>query len=84
MKPQRMCVVCREMKTKEQLIRVVKSKDGVSIDTTFRAQGRGAYVCRSIDCIENAQKRGAFERSFSVKVDPELYSTLEALIKDAE
>ncbi len=84
MKPQRMCVVCREMKTKEQLIRVVKSKDGVSIDTTFRAQGRGAYVCRSIDCIENAQKRGAFERSFSMKVDPELYSTLEALIKDAE
>ncbi|MBR5613681.1 MAG: YlxR family protein [Clostridia bacterium] len=84
MKPQRMCVVCREMKTKEQLIRVVKSKDGVSIDTTFRAQGRGAYVCRSIDCIENAQKRRAFERSFSMKVDPELYSTLEALIKDAE
>ena len=84
MKPRRMCVVCREMKEKEQLFRVVKSKDTVSVDPTFRASGRGAYICRSGECIENAQKRGAFDRSFSKKINSEIYSALEALVKNAE
>lgn len=84
MKPQRMCVVCREMKEKDQLVRVVKTKQSVEIDPTMRASGRGAYVCKSAECIKNAQKRGAFERSFSMKISPEIYSALEAMVGDAE
>ena len=84
MKPQRMCVVCREMKEKDQLVRVVKTKEAVAIDPTLRASGRGAYICKSAECIKNAQKRGALERSFSMKISPEIYSALEAMVGDAE
>ena len=85
MKPQRMCVVCREMREKEQLFRVVKNKDGgVFADATFKAQGRGAYVCKSAECIAEAQKRRAFERSFSMRVDSEIYNALEAMLDNAK
>lgn len=84
MKAQRMCVACKEMKEKEQLFRVVKSKDTVFVDPTFRASGRGAYICRSTECIKNAQKRGAFDRSLSIRINPEIYSALEAFVENAE
>lgn len=84
MKSQRMCVVCREMKEKDRLFRVVKVGDAVVYDSTFKIQGRGAYVCRKKSCISTAQKKGAFERSLSMRIDPQLYNELETLIDDAE
>ncbi len=84
MNSQRMCVVCRQMKFKEELIRVVKTPNGAAVDTTFKAQGRGAYICNLGDCIKNARRRRAFERSLSGNVAAELYDSLEALIADAE
>ena len=55
--PQRQCVGCREMKDKKSLIRVVRSAEGkVSLDFGGRAPGRGAYVCRSVDCLKKARK----------------------------
>ncbi len=55
--PMRMCVGCREMKPKKELLRVVRSPEGaVSIDTTGRKPGRGAYVCRSAECLKRAIK----------------------------
>lgn len=84
MDSRRMCVICRQMKLKEELIRVVKMPDGIEIDITFKAQGRGAYICRQNGCIENARRRRAFERSFSGSVGAELYDSLEAMKTDAE
>ena len=49
--PLRMCTGCGEMKPKKELVRVVRSKEGeISLDLTGRKAGRGAYVCRSLDC----------------------------------
>lgn len=79
----RMCVVCREMKAKEELIRVVKIKEeDIKIDLSFKAQGRGAYVCKSRLCIENAKKRRAFERAFRKEAKAELYESLEDMINE--
>ena len=63
--PQRMCIGCREMKEKHDLIRVVKNKEGnISFDTTGKLSGRGAYVCKTRECLEKAVKNKGFERSF--------------------
>lgn len=65
MKPQRMCVVCRQMKEKSLLIRVVKNKDGeIRIDESGKLPGRGAYVCREGDCISRLDKAKGLERAF--------------------
>ena len=55
--PMRMCVGCREMKPKMELLRVVKPQEGdAHIDRTGKAQGRGAYVCQNVECLKKAQK----------------------------
>ena len=60
----RMCVVCRQMKSKSELLRTVKVKgEDPRIDLTFKAQGRGAYICKDKKCIESAEKRKVFERA---------------------
>ena len=80
MKPQRMCMTCRKKDEKEKLFRVVRTTTGIMVDTDFRIQGRGAYVCRTRECVENARRRKAFERSFSASVDGSVYDELEALL----
>ena len=55
--PQRMCIGCREMKDKKALIRVVKSPEGqISLDSTGKKPGRGAYVCPDPECLKKARK----------------------------
>lgn len=78
MKPQRMCMVCRERAEKEQLIRIVKNKEGsIALDLTYKLPGRGAYLCKDKDCIGQAQKRRALERAFSCKVEASVYQELQ-------
>ena len=79
MKLQRMCAVCREVKGKDELLRIVKQKDNVSLDLTGKQAGRGAYICKTGECIEKARKARAIERSLSCKVEPEVYDALEAM-----
>lgn len=79
MKLQRMCTVCREMKSKELLFRMVRTDGGIMLDLEGKTQGRGAYICRNSKCIGKARKVRAFERSFSGRVGQELYDMLEAL-----
>jgi len=68
--PLRMCVACREMKEKESLMRIVCIKgEEPKIDKSFKAQGRGAYVCKSLECVALARRKKAFERAFSCKAD---------------
>lgn len=76
--PMRMCMGCREMKPKQQLIRIVKTPDGeIKLDTTGRLNGRGAYICKSADCLKKAQKAGALSRAFETDVADEVYAAIE-------
>lgn len=76
--PMRMCTGCREMKPKQQLIRIVKTPDGeIKLDTTGRLNGRGAYICKSANCLKKAQKAGALSRAFETDVADEVYAAIE-------
>jgi len=76
--PLRQCVGCREMKPKKELVRVVRSPEGaISIDLAGKKPGRGAYVCHSRACLDRAKKSRAFERAFSVKIEQEIYDSLQ-------
>lgn len=80
--PLRQCIGCREMKPKGELIRVVRSPEGeISIDDAGRKPGRGAYVCRSSDCLRRAQKSRALERAFSQKISDGVYDALVAAVE---
>ena len=76
--PMRMCAGCGEHKPKKELVRVVKSPEGeISLDTTGRKPGRGAYVCRSADCLRLARKARRLERAFSCQIPDEVSERME-------
>ena len=76
--PLRKCVGCQEMKPKKELIRVIRTEEGtVMTDPTGRMNGRGAYLCRSAECLRKARKSGALERSLKMKAAREMYEVLE-------
>ncbi|MBS7307211.1 MAG: YlxR family protein [Eubacteriales bacterium] len=76
--PMRMCVGCREMKPKRELIRVVRSQDGnVTVDFTGKAAGRGAYVCRSVECLERAIKTRGLDRALEHKIEDTVFLQLK-------
>lgn len=76
--PMRQCVGCREMKPKKELVRVVKSPEGeISMDLRGKAPGRGAYVCRNLECLRRARKSRALERGFDTAIPQEVYDRLE-------
>lgn len=75
--PQRMCVGCREMKDKRELIRVVRSPEGeLSIDPIGKKPGRGAYVCREAACLKRAIKQRQLERQLEVTMTEEVAAAL--------
>ena len=77
--PMRMCVGCREMKPKKELVRVVKSPEGViSMDLKGKAPGRGAYVCREGSCLQRALKQRQLERQLQVTLTEEVSEALNA------
>ena len=62
--PLRMCVVCRQMKPKEELLRITKKDGEFSVDVLGKLPGRGAYICKGNDCREKFEKQRSFERAF--------------------
>lgn len=75
--PMRMCVGCREMKPKRELIRIVRSAEGeVKVDLTSKAPGRGAYLCANAACLEKAVKTRALERALEHKIDDAVWARL--------
>ena len=77
-KPMRKCVSCREMKEKTELIRIVRGEDStLKLDTTGKANGRGAYICNNPVCIAKAQKTKGIERSLKASMPPEIYSIIK-------
>lgn len=80
--PMRMCTACREMKPKKELIRVVKTKDGqICFDTTGKLAGRGAYVCKDVECLKKAEKANVFARAFEMNIDKQIYARLREEIE---
>ena len=76
--PMRKCVGCQELKSKKEMIRVLKTaEDGIVIDETGRKNGRGAYICPSMDCFRKAVKGKGLERSLKMAIPKEVYETLE-------
>lgn len=76
--PQRQCIGCGEMKSKKEMIRILKTPEGeFTLDATGRKNGRGAYLCPSVECFRNAVKGKGLERSFKMAIPKEVYETLE-------
>ncbi|MCT4661440.1 MAG: YlxR family protein [Tissierellales bacterium] len=83
--PLRKCVGCDVRKTKKELIRVVRNKEGeISLDTTGKANGKGAYLCPNSECFEKAYKKDLLSRAFKEKVSNEIYEALLEEIKKYE
>ena len=80
--PNRTCIGCNQIKPKKELIRIVKNKEGnIFIDKTSKANGRGAYLCDNIECLEKAIKTKKLERTFEIKVNTEVYEELKNVLR---
>ena len=75
--PERTCVACRTKHEKNSLIRIVKLGGMVCIDERMRMDGRGAYLCRSRDCVLKAKKKGSLCRALKTDISEEFYIDLE-------
>ena len=76
--PMRQCVGCQEMKSKKEMLRVLKtSEDEIVLDATGRKNGRGAYLCFSKECLAKARKNKGLERSLKMAIPSAVYDSLE-------
>jgi predicted RNA-binding protein YlxR (DUF448 family) len=76
--PMRQCIGCQEMKNKKEMIRVIKTaEEEILLDATGKKNGRGAYLCRSMECFEKAVKSKGLERSLKIKIPKEVYESLK-------
>ena len=74
-----------ESKPKKELLRVVKTSEGeISIDETGKKNGRGAYICKSLDCLEKAIKAKRIEKEFETSISEEVYESLRRELKNSE
>ena len=83
--PMRQCLGCREMKPKRELIRVVRSPEGeIRLDFKGKANGRGAYVCPSAECLKKAIRAKALERAFQTSIPESIYDRLREEMERGE
>ena len=83
--PLRQCIGCGERKSKKEMIRVIKTAEGeILLDATGRKNGRGAYLCPSMECFKKAVKGRGLERSFKMAIPREVYETLEKEMEEID
>lgn len=76
--PLRMCVACRELKEKRDMLRVVKNAEGkIFIDFSSKASGRGAYICNDPECVKKLKSKRLLNKVFSCAVDDAVYTAVE-------
>lgn len=76
--PLRKCVACGQNKTKKELIRIVNNKEqGVIVDLTGKKNGRGAYICRNIECLNLAIKNKKLSRALETEVPVDIQDELK-------
>ena len=82
-KEQRKCISCNKIKPKENLIRIVKNKQGkINVDFEQKQDGRGAYICKNEECLNKMVKSKKLNRSFKQEIDFEVYEKLRGVIVD--
>lgn len=80
--PMRRCVATGEQLPKKELLRIVRTPEGnLEVDTTGKANGRGAYLKKDISAVDTAKKNKSLERSLEVKIPDEFYDTIKSYIK---
>lgn len=80
--PLRKCIACSQSKPKKELIRIVKNNQNeVSVDITGKSNGRGAYICRTIECFEIAYKTKKIARALETEITEEIYNRLKEVIE---
>lgn len=83
--PQRKCIACGERSDKKALIRIVKNKENeIFFDPTSKANGRGAYICKDMACLEKAIKSKGLNRAFKMEISGEVYESLKTELKKLE
>ena len=81
----RQCVGCGEMKSKKEMMRILKTAEGdIVLDVTGKKNGRGAYLCKSDECLKKARKTKGIERSFKMSIPAEVYDNLEKEFAECE
>ncbi len=78
--PERMCMACRSKKPKKDLIRIVKNENDFNIDYSGKMNGRGAYICKTKQCIDKCIKQKCLHKTFKTNVSPEVYNTLKEIV----
>ena len=72
-----MCIVCREHSDKKELLRIVKNKEGqIFVDKQGKANGRGAYICKSKECLNKLKKSRGLNRAFKCEVSDDVYNMI--------
>ena len=80
-----MCLGCREMKPKRELLRIVMNKEGqITLDMTGKLPGRGAYICNSAECVAKLRKNHGIERNYGCKTDDQIYNNIERALSGNE
>lgn len=81
--PMRKCTGCGQMKPKKELIRVIQTPEGnIELDATGKKNGRGAYVCRTPECLKKAHTSKGLEKSLSASIPAEIYGKLEKELEE--
>ncbi len=76
--PMRMCIACREMKPKKEMLRIVKNADGeIFADPTGKAAGRGAYICSGAECLKKLKDKKLLHKAFAANVEAKVYQSIE-------
>ena len=73
----RTCIGCRQKKDKKQMLRIVCREGNICCDAAGNLEGRGAYICRDIQCLNKAKKNKGLERTFRRAVDGSIYVRIE-------
>lgn len=75
--PLRMCMACRERKSKREMLRIVRNETGIHLDFSGKAEGRGAYLCDSEECLKKLMRYKLINKTFSCDVDDTVYKAIE-------
>ena len=83
--PQRMCIVCKTMRPKAELIRIVRTPEGImQFDRSGKLNGRGAYICDNAECVEKCLKKKMLNKAFKTNIEEEIYTMLSEEYADGK
>ncbi len=74
--PMRTCIACKTVKPKKELIRIVKGEDGITLDRTGKKNGRGAYICDDVECVNKLVSKKCLNRVFEMPVSDQTYAKI--------